>query len=766
MKAKIRFVFTVFFVALLIFSFMACQQDNPGGENPTEPENGMLVLPDSSQISGVFTRAPELTWVTGLNEGQIRYSWTAAIPGTGVTYRLYVIEGNVTDAKDIIDNGNLEITLATPPMIRAFTGSRGQQYSAVVKAQRGTSTEDIAYSVVRTATPRDQHFDTNAVLTFATGTNEGEINYSWTAATPGTGLRYYLYVLNGISKNETEIVRSENLQLTTNRVWSGTFKSIPNQSYSAVLQVVDGTVRINSPIIQATTKDRESLSQNFDVRFGVIADTHIGGIGRGAGTHSIPGLPSPGFYRTSDRLAKALQWYDAQHGVDTLFIAGDLIQGGGSWGFNGGVSVQDQYALLGTTITGNKGDLQVIPVMGNHDESGIHNGQQVVEYFRSASGGLEPNAHYVINGYHFITLVGGAGNNNAAFQASVTWEDTTNLAGGGAIAAARPVGVTTGSASSSYAFHYTPGILTWLRERIEFARAAYAAAETPGRPIFIFAHWPVNNTIYGSESSGTRSFGDNPLNGWFANDPDVVYFSGHSHRPNQDPRSIWQSGFTVVNVSSMYWMSMESGFLGVNDNGTTDGITNRGTPAVANFSTGQGLIVSASGTRVTIKNYDFDKHVGPTPLGNVVRIPQTWEFDVAKPNEFPFVPARSTQRTIPVFDPAAAPNAALNGMITLRDIERTSVNVEFIQARIQVPNPVNEVVHSYRFEFRNTSNGSIINRSQWSDFMLTPRLQRPTYRQFIGGLTAGTQYELRIFAYSSFQAESVQFLTTTFTTLP
>ena len=741
------------FLIMMLFGFMACpSSDNPG--NGEEPDDGMRQLPDGSRVSGVFTKASELIFVTGNNDGQIRYSWTAADPGTGVTYRLYVIEGEVTDPNVIIADGTMEDTANSPRLIGIFNGTKGRQYSAVVMAQRGASLTDKAYSAVKTAVPR-QHFDTEPVFAFTTGVNEGEINFSWTSASPTASseaqLTYNLYIC-GESNSAENIVNEKNLYATVPSAWSGTFRGIPGRRYNAVLQTADGSIRVNSPVIQADTKGRESLGENFDVRFGVFADPHIGGIGRGAGNHPIPGF---GVYPMPERTAKVLQWYNTQPGIDYVFINGDLIQGT-SFGEGNATS---QFATLGETLNAHKGRLNVIAAKGNHDGANLNN-------FRNATGGLEPNAHYVVNGYHFITLVGSNGG-ESVLAASADWEDTTAQAGGGAIAAARPIGSgTTVGTGTSNGFHFTAGILTWLRNRIEFARDEYEKAGVSGRPIFIFSHWPVRNTYYVSDEWYTRSFGDDPLTGWFKDDSDVVIFGSHIHSPNNDPRSIWQGGFTSVNVPTLHYMDMERGYLG----GVLENAAGTGTfrsPKVAELATGQGVIVSVSGTKVTVKNFDFDMNMGRTPLENVVRIPQTWEFDVSKPTEFPYTQAkRDGQRTVPVFDPSAASDAALNNMITIKDRQSTSVEIEFLQARIPGPNPGSEVVHSYRFDFINTATGSVARTArQWSDFMLTPRLQMPTYTQRIGGLTANTEYELRIYAIGSFQAESSQYLTLTFKTL-
>jgi hypothetical protein len=301
----------------------------------------------------------------------------------------------------------------------------------------------------------------------------------------------------------------------------------------------------------------------------------------------------------------------------------------------------------------------------------------------------------------------------------------------------------------------------WLRERIDIAKI-----DAPGKPIFVFYHWSIQNTVYRSNiTTSTTSFGSDPFTGFFRNDPEVVFFNGHHHRPNNDPRAIWQGGFTAINASSLYYLlaGASSNYLG----NSTDGLTNSVQPKIAGWpgAAGQGMIISVKGSIITVKNYDFDFSEGPQPLGNVVRIPQTWEFDVSRPIDFPYTNAkREAQKTAPVFDVSKPANTGLDG-ITIMKITDTTVEVEFPQARIPGPNLGSEIVFSYRFDFINRQTG-VIDRSarQWSDFMLTPRLQKPTYTQLIGGLRPDTEYELRIYAYGSFQERSGQCLIAIFRT--
>ena len=105
-----------------------------------------------------------------------------------------------------------------------------------------------------------------------------------------------------------------------------------------------------------------------------------------------------------------------------------------------------------------------------------------------------------------------------------------------------------------------------------------------------------------------------PITGFFKDDPEVVIFGGHIHAPNNDPRYIWQGSFTSVNVPTLFYINLKSGYLGLNASGTEN--INR--PKIAGLITtggaGQGMIVSVKGSIVTIENFDFDFSYEPQPL--------------------------------------------------------------------------------------------------------------------------------------------------------
>lgn len=108
--------------------------------------------------------------------------------------------------------------------------------------------------------------------------------------------------------------------------------------------------------------------------------------------------------------------------------------------------------------------------------------------------------HKVINGYHFIGL----------------------------------------SACADIIFHYSDAQIRWLDKQL-----AEAVADDPSKPVFVFQHEHVYNTVYGSLPEDT--WGVEFLTETLSKYPQVVDISGHSHYPANDPRAIWQGVFTALN---------------------------------------------------------------------------------------------------------------------------------------------------------------------------------------------------------------------------
>ena len=115
------------------------------------------------------------------------------------------------------------------------------------------------------------------------------------------------------------------------------------------------------------------------------------------------------------------------------------------------------------------------------------------------------NSHYVINGYHFI---------------SVSYDDKRET-------------------------YLESGV--WLKKELD-----KAVADTGDKPIFVFQHPAPFLTVYGSVK-----WGDPTISAILSSYPQVVDFSGHSHYPINDPRSIWQGTFTALGCGTLAYFETE-----------------------------------------------------------------------------------------------------------------------------------------------------------------------------------------------------------------
>ena len=67
-------------------------------------------------------------------------------------------------------------------------------------------------------------------------------------------------------------------------------------------------------------------------------------------------------------------------------------------------------------------------------------------------------------------------------------------------------------------------------------------------------HEHVLDTVYGStEEDG---WGIDCFKDIFEEYPQIIHFSGHSHYPINDPRSIWQGAFTAVGTGAVYYAEL------------------------------------------------------------------------------------------------------------------------------------------------------------------------------------------------------------------
>ena len=108
---------------------------------------------------------------------------------------------------------------------------------------------------------------------------------------------------------------------------------------------------------------------------------------------------------------------------------------------------------------------------------------------------------------------------------------------------------------------FTPASLRWLSNAVKDAEA-----KADGKPVFVFQHPHPWGTVYGS-----TVWGDPEINFVLNGHTAVVDFSGHSHFPFNDPRSINQATYTAVGVGGMARFELDNnGIVGQHPDGYED----------------------------------------------------------------------------------------------------------------------------------------------------------------------------------------------------
>ena len=185
--------------------------------------------------------------------------------------------------------------------------------------------------------------------------------------------------------------------------------------------------------------------------------------------------------------------------LDAVLMAGDLTDGGAKMSFASFKAAQDAVLKDGTK------SLSVIAK--SHDSSSMGNAA-AGEYFTSITG-QPTDFHEVINGFHFIGI----------------------------------------SVSATAGDHYSQYQREWLVEQLN-----EAVKDNPFKPIFVVQHEHIADTVYGSRSN--EGWGMDYYADILKHYPQVVNFSGHSHYPINDARSIWQGEFTALGTGGLYYVEL------------------------------------------------------------------------------------------------------------------------------------------------------------------------------------------------------------------
>ena len=216
----------------------------------------------------------------------------------------------------------------------------------------------------------------------------------------------------------------------------------------------------------------------------------------------IEGVDTPGYIRLKKAIDYSLAFASDNKNyseLDAFLIAGDITNKGTEAEFSAFKEIFDLAAARGLKL--------LCTVAKGHDS--ITMKKKSLPHFRSLTK-QETDFHRVIGGYHFIGL---------------------------------------STCRSLPHKHYSYLQKIWLKKQLK-----KAASVTPDKPVFVLHHEHVKNTVYGS--SNFDGWGNRFFNGVFENYPNVVDFSGHSHYPVNDPRSVWQREFTAIGTGSLKYTEL------------------------------------------------------------------------------------------------------------------------------------------------------------------------------------------------------------------
>ncbi len=352
--------------------------------------------------------------------------------------------------------------------------------------------------------------------------------------------------------------------------------------------------------------------------------------------------------------------------VDVIMMTGDLSD-------NGNAAVYHQYRDLYDRIFADRTPIQVA-VMGNHDYWNDLPVETSRKNFSEALGQSSPDIQMVVNDYSFIAL---------------SPED----------------GV-------------TPGTYTEKSADFLTANLSYAETASPDKPIFLLTHQHPADTVYGSDIWGNKFISD-----FLDSHPRVIAFSGHSHYPLEDERSIAQHRFTAVGASSLNYCEMEPGKV----NGSVP-------PNAADCV--QFLYMEVFKDHIDIHRYDVK-------TGGEIKPDNVWRIDLPlNPAKFTHTARRADSRTAPEF-PASA-----TGEVRKNDEGRLILSFDAAGH--------DDFVHSYNVEiFEKLNDGKfhkLKNLDYFSDFYrgLDRMSGHPEFILPEKLFVSGSEYLLKILPVESF----------------
>ncbi len=270
-----------------------------------------------------------------------------------------------------------------------------------------------------------------------------------------------------------------------------------------------------------------------------------------------------------------------------------------------------------------------------------------------------------------------------------------------------------------------------------------AVAGNPDKPVFYIQHSWVGDTVPGwGYGDGEAAYARTMLAPYH----NVVAFTGHTHVPLTDEKSIWQGDggndgqYTVINAATTNYSGLSSSDLSVN---SYAGSANE---------TEHGMVMHVKGSRVSVDRYSFnDMSIsGTTISGDAVKIGETWSWDACDATDRPYAYDNR-------YETANAPSFAANAVLTAGSITDTSATVTVPAATLQPSAGYSDMIEHYIVEACNPTTGEVeaykkIATSHHIDDKAD--VYQDSYTVTVSSLKPGVNYTLKAYAVEFFGKRS------------
>lgn len=267
---------------------------------------------------------------------------------------------------------------------------------------------------------------------------------------------------------------------------------------------------------------------------------------------------------------------------------------------------------------------------------------------------------------------------------------------------------------------------TWILEQVDAA-----IGEDSNKPVFVLLHQPIQNTAY---DSSTVRYSEN-FKSELQQRPQVVVLSGHTHYATNDPRMIWQDGFSLVMIGCT------GGGMSARQTGYAEG----------NEAT---LLEVDDNNVVSFYRIDVNtqKYIGEPWVLDIPAMVEDAADGTYDTNTWKYTNARKEQSATPAFPETAK--------ISVTALDSSSFTVKFPQLSNHETD--NDTIVAYRIQVINGKTQSQVqNYSVTSDYYTGTKVEMLS--ETISALASDTEYTINIYAVSAWGKESAPLTRTVYT---